>query len=417
MIPFLFFLAFFVDMLSVGLVIPLLPQFITFFSVPKMYIGVIQSMYGFCQIVSTPFLGALSDRVGRRRVMLISVFGTASSFGIIALSLQFNNFSLFMLSRAVIGLSRQGITMANAFVSDVTQGKDDVRTVLMGRVSSAAYLGFVFGPAVGGYLVEYVGILWCVALASLINFLNLGLMYNAMPSTVAAGVSNSKKEQTSQQQGSVVSRIKASILSPFSLALDLGRNRLIAVLFASTASCSAAGILNFSTATMMIRDRFGFTAYETGIFQSSISLVNFFNLSFMLPSVLLPKLNQDYLMKTAAIGTVIGYSLQVTATTSQQYLCGCMVVACTACVVDTISKSLFSKAIPPNRVGEAIGIINSIDGVNRVLCPILGSALMEVSMVGPAVVSVMLSCVSAVLCVTLLSSSTFRNKHVVKKID
>ena len=113
-----------------------------------------------CQLIAAPALGDLSDRYGRRPVLIFSLLGTVVSFVMLALA---HTLTLLFLARIVDGLSGGNISTARAYVADVTEPKDRARAY--GLIGAAFGLGFIFGPALSGVLakVSYTAPIWAAA--------------------------------------------------------------------------------------------------------------------------------------------------------------------------------------------------------------------------------------------------------------
>ncbi len=137
-----------VDLLGFTLVMPLLAPFAEHYGFREWQIGMLFSAYPVCQLVAGPVLGRLSDRYGRRPLLIISQAGTALSFVILALS---HNFSVMLLARMLDGASGGNILVAQAYVADVTAPEHRARG--MGLIGMAFGLGFVLGPLLGGLLL------------------------------------------------------------------------------------------------------------------------------------------------------------------------------------------------------------------------------------------------------------------------
>ncbi|MGN6312315.1 MAG: TCR/Tet family MFS transporter [Rhodanobacteraceae bacterium] len=161
-----------IDMLSFGIIIPVLPHLIVELiggSIAKA--AVWQSAFGtlfmLMQFVCSPIQGALSDRFGRRTVILISCFGLGVDFIVMAMTPYL---WLLFLGRAVSGICAASFTTANAYIADITPREK--RAAAFGLLGAAFGIGFVVGPAVGGALAHF-GIrapFWAAALLSLVNF-------------------------------------------------------------------------------------------------------------------------------------------------------------------------------------------------------------------------------------------------------
>jgi DHA1 family tetracycline resistance protein-like MFS transporter len=141
------FLTIFVNLIGFGIVIPLLPFYATEFGASPLVVGVLFASYSICQLVAAPVLGGLSDRWGRRPVLLFSILGTAVSFLVLAVA---QSLPLLFASRMVDGLSGGNISTARAYISDVTEPRD--RAKAFGLIGAAFGLGFICGPALAGLL-------------------------------------------------------------------------------------------------------------------------------------------------------------------------------------------------------------------------------------------------------------------------
>ncbi|MGB8647833.1 MAG: MFS transporter [Anaerolineae bacterium] len=149
--PLLFILiAIFVDMLGYGIVIPLLPFYVQRLGSGAAMAGTLGSLYALTQLFSGPVLGALSDRYGRRPVLLICLFGTGLAYLTLGLA---DSLALVFLAIGVDGVTGGNVSTAYAYIADVTT--PDIRARGMGLAGAAFGLGLMAGPALGGLLSVY----------------------------------------------------------------------------------------------------------------------------------------------------------------------------------------------------------------------------------------------------------------------
>lgn len=147
------FMIVFVDVLGLGITIPVLPLFAqNQLGASAMQITVLTSIFFTAQFFAAPWLGRLSDRVGRRPVLIFSQIGTLTALLMNALA---PTMAFLYLSRVIDGITGGNITVAQAYLADVTDEKH--RTRGMGLISAAFSLGFIFGPAFGGLLAAQFG--------------------------------------------------------------------------------------------------------------------------------------------------------------------------------------------------------------------------------------------------------------------
>ena len=146
------FVTLLIDILSIGIIIPVLPELVKGFadgdtSLAGRYVGIIGASYSVMQFVFAPIIGSLSDRFGRRPVLLASMFGLGVDFLITGFA---PNIAWLFLGRIFAGIMGASFTTANAYIADVSN--DETRARNFGLVGVAFGLGFIFGPAIGGLL-------------------------------------------------------------------------------------------------------------------------------------------------------------------------------------------------------------------------------------------------------------------------
>jgi len=140
------------DMMAVGIVAPVLPKLIIQFQAgdvgrAALYVGVFATLWAAMQFIFSPIIGALSDRFGRRTVILLSNFGLGLDYLLMALS---PSLSWLLVGRIISGITSASYPTAGAYIADVTPQKD--RAARFGMLGAAYGLGFIIGPALGGLL-------------------------------------------------------------------------------------------------------------------------------------------------------------------------------------------------------------------------------------------------------------------------
>jgi MFS transporter, DHA1 family, tetracycline resistance protein len=161
---FIIFLTIFVNLIGFGIIIPLLPFYAQTFGASPFVIGLLFAAFSICQLIAAPALGDLSDRYGRRPVLIFSLAGTVVSFAMLAVA---HSVAMLFAARIVDGLSGGNISTARAYVADVTEPKDRARAY--GVIGAAFGLGFILGPAISGVLagVSYTAPIWTAAAVTL----------------------------------------------------------------------------------------------------------------------------------------------------------------------------------------------------------------------------------------------------------
>ncbi|MCK6611620.1 MAG: MFS transporter [Bacteroidia bacterium] len=169
------FLTIFIDLLGFGIIIPILPIISTELQATPLQIGLIAGIYSLMNFLFSPFWGTLSDRIGRRPVMLISIAITMLASFFFAFT---TNLLFLVFARVFSGIGSANIGAAQAYIADVTP--IEKRAGSMGLLGAAFGLGFIFGPPLGGYLkaLSGPGSVWYVgAVSAALSFLNLILAW------------------------------------------------------------------------------------------------------------------------------------------------------------------------------------------------------------------------------------------------
>lgn len=166
------------DAIGIGLIFPILPQLlreVTQIGDITPLIGIMISLYALMQFVFSPILGALSDRFGRRPILLISLAGAALDYVVMAFTPEL---WILLVGRAIAGITSANMAVATAYVTDITP--EEKRAERFGYIHAMFGIGFLIGPVLGGFLGEY----WVRApflAAAVLNLLNFVFAYFVLP--------------------------------------------------------------------------------------------------------------------------------------------------------------------------------------------------------------------------------------------
>jgi DHA1 family tetracycline resistance protein-like MFS transporter len=170
------FLTVFIDLIGFGIIVPLIPSYSEHFGAHGVVIGLIFASYSAMQFIFSPIWGRLSDRYGRRPILLISTAGAAVSYVLFARSTALESHTaalwLMVVSRTFAGICGGNITVAQAYIADITPPAE--RSKKMGLIGMAFGLGFILGPFVGGMSLRHLGDTgpgWVAAAMCAANFL------------------------------------------------------------------------------------------------------------------------------------------------------------------------------------------------------------------------------------------------------
>ena len=215
----------FFDLLGFGIVIPFLPMYAERLGIGAGAIGLLLSAYSITQFIFAPLLGRLSDRIGRRPIIMLGSVGLLAQLSDRWIH---GSFAGLLISRAVHGACAGTISTAQAYVADTTE--ESKRAQAMGMIGAAFGLGFVLGPAVGG-LLGAVSLRTPVLFAAALTFANLIFAAVWLPESLRtagrradAGAGPDAREDSRQSS-------REGLRSSFDLPRRLGRHRAIAPLF------------------------------------------------------------------------------------------------------------------------------------------------------------------------------------------
>src|ERR1039458_8268890 len=153
------FLTVFIDLIGFGIIVPLIPSYSEHFGAHGALIGLIFASYSAMQFIFSPIWGRLSDRHGRRPILLISTAGAAVSYMVFARSTGLENHTaalwLMVVSRMFAGICGGNITVAQAYIADITPPAE--RSKKMGLIGMAVGRGLILGPSRGGGSLRHLG--------------------------------------------------------------------------------------------------------------------------------------------------------------------------------------------------------------------------------------------------------------------
>jgi predicted MFS family arabinose efflux permease len=338
-----------VDLLGFSIILPLLPFFAKQFNVSPQVIGLVAAIYSVCQFLASPILGSLSDKYGRRPVLIYSQFGSLIGFLLLALA---GNIWLIVLSRIIDGLSGGNISIASAYVADVTDPKD--RASAMAMLGVAFGLGFLFGPFIGGELAHSFGISAPAYAAAFLacTSMTLSIFYLKEPAVHRNAESKRGKEYYTQAFDYLkIKNLRTMLLIFFFFALPFS--------------------LYVSMFSLYANIELQFTEREVGLF---LSYVGFLGIIWQGAVIrpLVKKIGELSLLRygLAAMGT--GLFGLVLASNWQQLAAVALVFSFGTGVTRVVLSSLVSQYAPPDKKGGVIGVSASIESFTRILGPIMG---------------------------------------------
>lgn len=360
------FLIVFIGLLGFGIILPLLPLYAEVFGASPFMVGVLLASYSLMQLIATPYLGALSDRIGRRPVLVISQIGTVLSFILLGLA---NSLPLLFIARLLDGISGGNISTAQAYISDVVEEKD--RAKAYGLIGAAFGLGFIMGPALGGILSQGDNYHIPAYVAAAISLVSLLLTIFMLPESLP------REKRNTLRQPRIID--VEGLRRAFSYE-QLGLLLLIFFLF----NLSQAG---FQGLFALFNDRqFGFGAQETGYVLAYVGVLAVLIQGGGIGPIVRRFGERHALQFGLALGG-IGLVLAGFATSWPLLLLALTPVALGLGVATPSANSLITRESPPAERGQILGISQSVAALARVVGPLVAGLAFEYETWGPFVMS------------------------------
>ncbi len=346
----------FIDLLGFSLILPLLPYYAETFKASETTTGILIASYALMQLIGAPILGRLSDRFGRRPVLLISVFGTFLGF----LLLGFAN-ALWMLfvSRIIDGITGGNLSVAQAYISDVTDEKS--RSKGLGMIGAAFGLGFIIGPVTGGLLSQW-GYAVPAFAAAAISFINLILIYAWLPESLTE---EKRNQMTEKRPAITLNALLVAFQRPFTGSI------LITRFFFGLAFAIFQTIFSLYALA-----KFNLTARDTGFVLTYVGVLSVIVQGFLVGR-LTTRFREDILITASVV--LMGISLLGWALApSVLWLYIIMTpTALSGGLLNTLLSSTLTKAVAPQEIGGILGLSAAVESSTRIIAPLLGGILLQ----------------------------------------
>ena len=347
------FLIVFIDLVGFGIVIPLLPFYGEHFQADPFIVSLMMASYSLGQFVAAPFWGRLSDTIGRRPVLIISLFGAVLSY--IWLGFASTLWMLFA-ARIVGGLMAGNISTAFAYIADITTVEN--RAKGMGLVGAAFGLGFIAGPAIGGILAgsdpltaDFQTPAFVAAALSFVAFvLTVALLKESLPADVRAKAAKGPRPNRWVQMRGAVKRPGIGLLITISF--------LATFVFAGMET----------TFAMWSRRQLGWGPEQNGYLFAFIGIIAAI-LQGGAVGRLTKRFGEGNLIVQGAVALAIGMAMIPFCTTITPLVIAMMIVAYGFSVINPALNSLISLRTEPAEQGMMMGVARSATTMARVIGP------------------------------------------------
>jgi DHA1 family tetracycline resistance protein-like MFS transporter len=360
---FLMALTIFIDFAGFGLILPLLPFWAEHLGANPTGVGLILTIYALAQFIFTPVLGALSDRYGRKPIIVGSLVIEAFSFALSGLA---GSLAVLLIARFIGGLGASNIGSAQAVVADVTPPEGRARG--MGMIGAAIGLGFVVGPAIGGLLAPIgPSVPFLVAMA--VAIVNALLVISFLPET--------HKDRGASKAGSPVKPGRG--LLPTGLG-KLLRNPAITRLIVINLLFTMAFTAMEAVYPLFSQHVFGWTAKENGYVFTYVGLIVVL-IQGGLVGQLVKRFGERTLLIAGLVMLAAGLALLPLSTSLALMLVALGILSAGNGAVTPTTSALLSLASPREAQGETLGFAQGIAGLGRVIGPLVAGSIY--TLIGP----------------------------------
>ncbi len=354
------FLTVFIYLLGFGMIIPIIPMISTQYGASPFQTGLLLSIYSAMQFIFSPFWGRLSDKYGRRPILLACLFGEIFAYLFFALS---RSLETIFIARALSGFFGASISTASAYISDITATNE--RSKGMALIGAAFGLGFLFGPALGGGLT-----VWAQHLSAdpffRTSFSSYWVSFLCLVTFVYAYFNLQESLNKDVVQAKKLSRLK-SITKYFSEPVV---GPLIFVFFLSSFAMSTME----ATLVLYMKDKFGWGLTEVSFGFAYVGLMIVLTQGFLVRR-LIPKYGERNILRIGLILMAMGFCGIAAAQSIFALALTQTFLALGVGFVNPSTLGSISLLANPNEQGSVLGTTQSMASLGRIVGPALGGAL------------------------------------------
>jgi len=359
------------DFIGFSVLIPVLPLYAERLGASAVEVGMLLTVYALAQLLFLPAWGWVSDRVGRRPVILVSLFGTFLSFSLLIFA---EGLVTVYVARALAGFFAASIGTAQAVVTDVTGPEERARG--MGMIGAAFGAGMIVGPALGGGAAALFGVkgpFWVIAALAAAN---LVLAWARLPESRPRDLPAPGTDEL----------LRALVPTPIRLATAVHERRIGLYLYLFFHVFTAFAVLE-AMFTLFVGLRFGLTEVDAALLFAWIGLFIALTQGVLLRR-LVTRFGERRLVEAGLAIMAVGLlGIELAPSAPWLYVVGPVVALGNGIALPSLT-SLYSKACRAEQAGELLGQSQAMATTGRIVGPVMGGLLMErVALGTPFVVS------------------------------
>ncbi|MCK9186283.1 MFS transporter [Candidatus Gracilibacteria bacterium] len=353
-----------VDVIGIGIVIPVLPFYVQSFGAKPLMITLLFAVFSFFAFISAPFLGSLSDKIGRRPVLIISILSTAIGWIIFAAA---NQLWILFLGRIIDGMAAGNLPIAQSYLTDISKN-DKERTENLGLIGAMFGIGFIIGPMIGGLLssVSHSFPFWIVGALAFVNSI---LVFFFLPET-NKNIDKSKKLS----------------LNPMMPIIKAVKNKKLLPSYIIWFFFGLAAVGMQSVFSLFLEHAFGYGAFTAGIFMTMTGVIIAINQGVALKHFWLKKFKESnltlWLMPIFGIGYLLmGIELLPV------FLFGLLIITFSQSVLRVTLNSQIAGSASQGERGEVMGILAAVMSLSTIIGPIIAGYVFEIQETLPFIIS------------------------------
>jgi DHA1 family tetracycline resistance protein-like MFS transporter len=350
----------FIDIVGFSMLIPMLPYFVTHFGASPYVVGLLVATFSFCQFVSAPLWGIVSDRIGRKSVLIISQIGATIGWAMLGLApniagaLSLAPIAVVFVARALEGVSGGNISITQAYVADLVESRE--RSRAFGLIGAMFAAGMVFGPAGGGLLYSRYGFAVPFLVAAALQFLTLIVTIVMLPESRA---------RTHDQNRFAIATFLASF----------GKPRLGRILWQKLAIALALYGW-FAVFALYLQRQLGFSLTQTDYLFSIFAVFNVF-MNVVMVGRISARLGDRWMSNVGLTSLVAGFAVVPFVHNILVLSALMLLFAFGIALTNTGITALISNAASDRDQGMVLGTSSSLDSLSGILAPPVSTGLLS----------------------------------------
>ncbi|MFX1255913.1 MAG: MFS transporter [Promethearchaeota archaeon] len=350
------FLIMFTEILGFSIVLPVLPFLALSLGLTPFLIGLIASIFSFCQLFASPITGKLSDRFGRKPVFIVSQVSTLIGFLLLGVA---TSAILLVASRIIDGMFGSNMTVSQAYISDITEPQE--RTKIYGYSSAVFGAGLIFGPSIGGILSTFNYSI-PMFFAAGITTISIVLVILFLPETVT--------ERTERFS------IKLDEIIPISEIKQYSKTPRVRGIIGVFFLYNIGFMLFISNFALFAEIQFQINALEVGYYQTWIGILRVILQTFFM-AFILRVFGENTTLKLGVVAMILSMLGLILAPNYLFVFLPLIFVAFGTGVCRPILTSKLTNSVVKKESGTVLGVNNSFSSIGQIITPIVGGGILE----------------------------------------